>query len=71
MTHVRARTKRSERRVCRVLGQPRATQRYVALPRDGDEHLVRRMHELVRLHPRRGYRMVWGMLRLQGWEGGA
>ena len=68
MTHVRAKTKQSERRVCRVLGQARATQRYAAIPRDGDEHLVRRMHELVRLHPRRGYRMVWGMLRLEGWR---
>ena len=61
----------SERRVCRVLGQPRSTQRYVAISsggRDGDEPLVRRMHELVRQHPRRGYRMVWGMLRLEGWR---
>lgn len=58
----------SERRVCRVLDQPRSTQRYVAIPRDGDERLVRRMHELVRAHPRRGYRMMWGMLRLEGWR---
>ncbi len=68
MTHVRAMTDQSERRVCRVLGQARSTQRYAGVPRDGDEHLVRRMHELVRLHPRRGYRMVWGMLRLEGWR---
>jgi transposase InsO family protein len=68
VTHVRAKLEQSERRVCRVLGQARATQRYVAIPRDGDEHLTRRMHELVRRHPRRGYRMVWGMLRLEGWR---
>ena len=68
MTHVRAKLNKSERRVCRVLDQPRSTQRYAAAPRDGDEHLVRRMHELVRQHPRRGYRMVWGMLRLEGWR---
>ncbi len=68
MTHVRARLHQSERRVCRVLGQARSTQRYAAIPRDGDEALVRRMHELVRLHPRRGYRMIWGMLRLEGWR---
>jgi len=66
--HVQSRVHRSERRVCRVLGQPRSTQRYVSIPRDGDEPLVRRMHELVRRHPRRGYRMVWGMLRLEGWR---
>ena len=58
----------SQRRVCRVLEQPRSTQRYAAVPRDGDEAIVRRMHELVRQHPRRGYRMVWGMLRLDGWR---
>lgn len=68
MTHVRAKLSQSERRVCRVLGQARSSQRYVAIPRDGDEHLVRRMHELVRLHPRRGYRMIWGTLRLEGWR---
>ena len=68
MTHVRARLEQPERRVCRVLGQARSTQRYAAVPRDGDEPLVRRMHELVRMHPRRGYRMIWGMLRLEGWR---
>lgn len=68
MTHVRAELNQSERRVCRVLGQARSTQRYEGVPRDGDEHLVRRMHELVRLHPCRGYRMIWGMLRLEGWR---
>jgi len=66
--HVQTRLDQSERRVCRVLGQPRSTQRYIAVTRDGDEALVRRMHELVRLHPRRGYRMIWGMLRLEGWR---
>jgi putative transposase len=68
VTHVRAELRQTERRVCRVLGQPRSTQRYAAVPRDGDERLVRRMHELVRAHPRRGYRMICGMLRLEGWR---
>ena len=68
MTHVRAILHQSERRVCRVLGQARSTQRYRAIPRDGEEALVKRMHELVRRHPRRGYRMVCGTLRLEGWR---
>lgn len=68
MTHVRAILHQSERRVCRVLGQPRSTQRYAAVVRDGEGPLVKRMHELVRAHPRRGYRMVCGMLRLEGWR---
>jgi hypothetical protein len=59
----------SERRVCRVLDQPRSTQRYEATPRDDQETaLVKRLHEPVREHPRRGYRMMWGMLRLEGWR---
>ena len=66
--HVQHQLHQPQRRVCRVLGQPRSTQRYVSIPRDADEPLVRRMHELVRRHPRRGYRMVWGMLRLEGWR---
>ena len=68
MRHVQDELKQPERRVCRVLGQPRSTQRYVSIPRDGDDRLVRRMHELVLRHPRRGYRMICGMLRLEGWR---
>lgn len=68
MRHVQQQLCQPERRVCRVLGQPRSTQRYVSIPRDGDERLVQRMHELVRRHPRRGYRMICGMLRLEGWR---
>lgn len=68
MRHVQEQLNQPERRVCRVLDQPRSTQRYARVPRDGDEHLVRRLHELVREHPRRGYRMMCGMLRLDGWR---
>lgn len=71
MKHVQERLDQPERRVCRVLDQPRSTQRYVAAPsagRDGDEAMVKRLHELVRQHPRRGYRMMCGMLRLEGWR---
>ncbi len=28
---------------------------------------MKRMHELVRQHPRYGYRRIWAMLRLDGW----
>ncbi|MEI7970830.1 MAG: IS3 family transposase [Betaproteobacteria bacterium] len=51
-----------------MLGQPRSTQRYVPAPRLADEPLLRRMHDLVRRHPRRGHRMICGMLRLEGWR---
>lgn len=51
-----------------MLDQPRSTQRYEAVARDREEAIVVRMHELVRRHPRRGYRMICGMLRLEGWR---
>lgn len=57
----------SERRACRVLGQPRQTQRY--RPRDSEQErrLVERVLALVREHPRYGYRRVWALLRREGW----
>jgi putative transposase len=57
----------SERRACRVLGQHRSTQRYGAKSKDDEERLVRRMRELVRRHPRFGYRRIWALLRADGW----
>lgn len=58
----------SERRACKVLGQPRRTQRYVAREADDEPALVKRMLELVARHPRYGYRMIWGKLKLEGWH---
>ena len=31
---------------------------------------MKRMHELVRQHPRYGYRRIWALLRLEGFSGG-
>ena len=56
----------SQRKTCRVIGQPRSTQRYQARARDGDALIVRRMHDLVRAHPRFGYRRIWALLREEG-----
>jgi transposase InsO family protein len=58
----------AERRACRVLGQPRSTQRQVKKPKEGEERLVARLLELVRRHPRYGYRRVWALLRREGWR---
>jgi hypothetical protein len=68
VTHVQNQLLEPERRVCRVLSQPRSTQRYTPVEREGEERIVTRLHELVRLHPRRGYRMMCGMLRLEGFR---
>jgi len=58
----------SERRACEVIGQPRSTQRYAAKERDGEKSLVTKMLELVRRHPRYGYRRVWALLRNEGFR---
>ena len=56
-------SKISERRACSVLDQPRSTQRLVPAERPADKPLVQRMLELVRVHPRFGYRRIWALLR--------
>lgn len=58
----------SERRACKVMDQPRSTQRYVGRPGDDEKPLVQRMHEHVRHHPRYGYRRVWALLRSDGFR---
>lgn len=58
----------SERRACQVLKQPRSTQRYAAKERDDERPLVQRMLELVREHPRYGYRRIWALLRNEGFR---
>jgi putative transposase len=58
----------SQRRACRVLGQPRSTQRQQPKTKEGEGRLVRRMLDLVRQHPRYGYRRIWALLRRGGWR---
>lgn len=58
----------SERRACRVIDQPRTSQRYVAKPREDEQALVKRMLELARKHPRYGYRFITAKLRQEGWQ---
>ena len=68
MGEVRRKLGVSERRACRALRQPRATQRYLPAPRESERRLVGRMLELVREHPRYGYRRIWALLRREGWR---
>jgi putative transposase len=58
----------SERRACRVLDQPRTSQRHRAKPRHDEAALVKRILELVRAHPRYGYRFITAKLRQEGWQ---
>jgi transposase InsO family protein len=58
----------SERRACQVLEQPRSTQRYAPREDEEEQRLIARMLELVREHPRYGYRFVAVLLRREGWR---
>ena len=65
---MRAELKVSERRVCRVLGQHRSTQRRLPVGRDDDDDLTADIVALVRQYGRYGYRKIAELLRSQaGW----
>mgnify|MGYP001054254367 CR=1 FL=1 len=68
MRHVQRTLDVSERRACRVLGQPRSTQRYPAKRPDQDRILVKAMDGLRRKHPRFGYRRIRRELVKTGWR---
>ncbi len=58
----------SERRICRVLGQYRSTQRYQPRGREDEDRLVADMIELARQYGSYGYRRVTVLLRDAGWQ---
>lgn len=58
----------SERRVCRVLGQHRSTQRRLPKGRADEESLLADMIELTRQYGRYGYRRIAALLRDAGWR---
>jgi transposase InsO family protein len=58
----------SERRACKVLEQPRSTQRYQAKIKDDERAIVAAMHRLVRQRPRFGYRRVHRLLVEEGFK---
>ena len=57
----------SQRRACKLLNQPRATQRYLPKVCDDEAPLTRRIIELASMFGRYGYRMIHGLLRREGW----
>ena len=65
---MRARYRVSERRACRVLRQPRATQRYAPIERDDEAPLTKRIVALAAAYGRYGYRRITAMLRREGWR---
>jgi putative transposase len=57
----------SERRACRVIGQPRATQRYERQQADDEEQLREQIVDLASKYGRYGYRRVTALLQQAGW----
>ncbi len=68
MEHLQRSFRVSERRACRVVEQPRSTQRHTSEKTTKEAALVERMVALSRQNPRYGYRRVWALLRREGWE---
>jgi len=58
----------SERRACRLIAQPRSTQRHAAKQPQRDADLARELREFSRQRPRAGYRTATATLRRAGWE---
>jgi len=58
----------SERRICRVLEQPRSTQRRTAVVKGDEEALTNRIISLACEYGRYGYRRVTALLRNEGWR---
>jgi putative transposase len=65
--HLQERLNVSERRACRVIQQPRATQRYRGVRRDKDAPLAAALRRVSARRPRAGFRMAAAHLRREGW----
>ena len=68
MKHVQGELGVSERRACRVVGQPRSTQRRELVVRDDEGPLTRAVIDLATEYGRYGYRRVTALLNHQGWQ---
>ncbi len=68
MEHVREKLDVSERRVCRVIDQPRSTQRYLPGVREDEERLSSEIVRLASRYGRYGYRRVMALLQREGWR---
>jgi len=65
---VREKVEVSERRICKVLGQTRSTERYPRVPSDDEEALHLRIVELASEYGRYGYRRITALLGAEGWQ---
>ena len=64
--HLQRELELSQRRACKVAGQPRATQRHQPRPDVEEERLRERLNQFSQQRPRAGYRSACGQLRQEG-----
>jgi transposase InsO family protein len=60
----------SERQACRIVGQPRGTQRYTTIVRADEDALTRAIISLASQYGRYGYRRIASLLVTAGWQVG-
>ena len=60
----------SERLACRVVNQPRGTQRYQPTQREDEDRLTQAIVELASQYGRYGYRRITALLQQAGWRVG-
>jgi transposase InsO family protein len=68
VAHIRRELRVSERRICRVPGQHRSTQRKVPRGAEDQAALTADIIDLARQYRRYGYRRVTALLRAEGWH---
>jgi transposase InsO family protein len=66
VAHLERKLQVSQRRACKVINQPRSTQRYASTRPARDAKLAAELRRYATAHPRRGYRMAAAQLRRQG-----
>jgi transposase InsO family protein len=66
VAHLEHKLQVSQRRACKVINQPRSTQRYASVHPTKDAKLAAELRRYALEHPRRGYRMAAAQLRKQG-----
>jgi transposase InsO family protein len=64
--HLREERRYAERNACRLVDQPRSTQRYKARIDYEERRIRQRLHELAKQHPGSGYRRMSRLLRREG-----
>jgi transposase InsO family protein len=68
VAHLQQSFEAGERRACRVVEQPRSTQRYEAKRPAKDRDLIADLRRIAGSEPRAGYRQVTRLLRREGWQ---